>query len=521
MGQAVHAQERQTAIHSVVPGHPECINLSSANASDRTLVITGENLDATPNAKLQLRRIYARESTTLIGQEATWESSDRITLDMGLVEEQLDNYPLMFFWVRITDSQGNALSNWSERVNVAKGHDACAVEPPAPIPTPFPGSFPPTSPVRGVVGDLWADVVIGQPDFTQVAPKSVVPFKVNNAGGVVVDRSTEPGLAYVWDSANSRILGIDLEKCYAGEGPCSADMVIGQPTGFDHSACNGDNSVQHFPVRSRPTAETLCGIPDHSLSPWESYSLVTMAVDREGNLYVPDSFNHRVVKYDKPFENDAVADGLWGQADYSGMVCNRGSPSRPRADSLCFHSDTVQFSLNRYGPGVEIDADGNLWVADVGNNRVLRFPVQPATGEISTTADLVLGQPDFYTAVPGSSLARMHAPSAVRFDAKGWLYVADAANNRVLAFKPPFRTGELAAETFGSQFHHPSSLEVDPLGRGIWVVDSENYMVELWDTTGTTVLQVLGKDSHQPDRRCGPRRQGVPAGASLCFIGGE
>ena len=189
-----------------------------------------------------------------------------------------------------------------------------------------------------------------------------------------------------------------------------------------------------------------------------------MAVDSEGNLYVPDSFNHRVVKYEEPFENDAVADRLWGQVDYSGMACNRGSPDSPSADSLCFHSGTVQFSLNRYGPGVEIDAAGNLWVADVGNNRVLRFPSQPATGEISTTADLVLGQSDFYTAGPGSSLARMHAPSAIRFDSKGWLYVADAANNRVLAFKPPFRTGELAAKTFGSQFHHPSSLEVDPFG---------------------------------------------------------
>ena len=517
---AVRAQEQQPAIHSVGPAHPNCIDLNSEVAGERTLVITGENLGSTPDGLLQFRRIYAREFTVLIAQEVGWESSERITLDMGLIEERLEDAPLMSFWVRIADAQGEGLSNWSDRVNVSKGPNACIVPKPAPIPTPFPGSFPPSSPVRGVAGDLWADVVIGQPDFTQIAPKSVVPFKVNNAAGVVVDRSVDPGRAYVWDSGNSRILGIDLETCYAGSGPCSADIVIGQPTGYDHSACNGDNSVQHFPVRSRPTAETLCGIPDHSLSPGESYSYVTMAVDGEGNLYVPDSFNHRVLKYENPFENDAVADRLWGQVNYSGMACNRESPDSPSATSLCFHSNSVQFTLNQYGPGVEIDAAGNMWVADVGNNRVLRFSVHPTTGEIDTTADLVLGQYDFFSAEPGNSLGKMHAPSAVRFDSRGQLYIADAANDRVLVFKPPFRTGQVAAKTFGSQFHHPSSLEVDPLDRGIWVMDSANHMVELWDTTGTSVLQVLGKNSYQPDRRCGPRRQGVPAGASLCFIGG-
>ena len=112
----------------------------------------------------------------------------------------------------------------------------------------------------------------------------MVPFKVNNPTGVIVDRSVSPGRAYAWDSGNSRILGIDLGKCYEGDIACSADVVIGQPSGYDHSACNGDNSLQRFPARAQPTSKTLCGILDHSLSPWESYSYVTMAVDGDGNL---------------------------------------------------------------------------------------------------------------------------------------------------------------------------------------------------------------------------------------------
>ena len=301
---------------------------------------------------------------------------------MSLIRQHLWNIPRMTLQVRVTNAKGDALTDWSDRFNVARDGSGCAVPSASPVPTLGPTIFPPTQPVRGVAGDLWADVIIGKPDFSQIAPKSVVPFKVNNPTGVVVDRSVDPGRAYVWDSGNSRILGIDLAACYEGDAPCSADIIIGQPSGYDHAACNGDNGVQAFPVRARPSAETLCGIPDHSLSPWEAYSFVTMVVDGDGNLYVPDSFNHRILKYENPFESDSVADQVWGQADFSGRVCNRGALGSPTKESFCFHSSSIQFTLNRYGAGVEIDSEGNMWVADTGNNRVLRFPVQPARARL-------------------------------------------------------------------------------------------------------------------------------------------
>src|SRR5215216_6678450 len=62
-------------------------------------------------------------------------------------------------------------------------------------------------PVRGVIGDLWADVIIGQPGFGQVTPNQVVANKVFNPGGVLVDRTVVPNRLYVYDAGNSRILG--------------------------------------------------------------------------------------------------------------------------------------------------------------------------------------------------------------------------------------------------------------------------------------------------------------------------
>ena len=119
----------------------------------------------------------------------------------------------------------------------------------------------PREPVRGVTGDLWADVILGKPDYSEITPNEVVPYKVNNPGGVFVDRSVSPGRAYVWDSSNSRILGIDLATCYGGASPCTATVVLGQPSGTDHSACNGDSGFQHSRPARRPAPAASAACP--------------------------------------------------------------------------------------------------------------------------------------------------------------------------------------------------------------------------------------------------------------------
>ncbi len=354
----------------------------------------------------------------------------------------------------------------------------------------------PREPVRGVEGDLWADAILGKPDFTEVTPNEVVPYKVFNPGGVFVDRAVSPGRAYVWDSGNSRILGIDLAACYAGAGPCTPQVVIGQPSGSDHSACNGDSGFQRYPRRAPASAGSLCGINEETLSILESKSYMTMAADAQGNLYVPDPFNNRVLKYISPFTTDGVADEVWGQSDFTGNLCNRGASS-PSAATLCFAAGSFSAS------GVALDPGGNLWVADYGNNRVLRFPKNSGTGVIAGTADLVLGQPDFAGYRDGSGLAAMYHPSSLRFRPSGELYVTDSDNNRVLVFTPnPGFSSGMSASTFGSQFAGPYGLETDPAGEGLWVNDTSNAMLELWNWNGSAVTKVLGKDTYRPDRQC-------------------
>ena len=375
------------------------------------------------------------------------------------------------------------------------------------------------TPVRGVPGDRWADVVVGQPEFGQITPNQVTARRLFNPGGVIVDRSVRPARVYVYDGGNSRVLGVSHLGHVAGGPdagkPCTsdsdapgsfclidqgrgADLVLGQPD-FTHSGCNGDGNFQTYPVRAPASAATLCTMPVEQLSPLEGGSFAEMAVDpASGDLYVPDFDNHRVLRYRSPFTSDTIADGVWGQPDFAGNSCNRGrGVGAPDARSFCFRSP-----LNEgFVAGVALDPDRSLWVADNQNNRVLRFPRDVATGLPGHVADLVLGQPDFNSWLPGAALDRMRAPAAVRVDANGDVYVADSLNGRILVFEPPLASGMAATRTLGSGFRLPTGLEFDPGTGGIWVSDRLNNQLLLF--VDGHVSKVLFKDVEDDSGTCG------------------
>ena len=79
-----------------------------------------------------------------------------------------------------------------------------------------------------------------------------------------------------------------------------------------------------------------------------------------------------------------------------------------------------------------MDAKGNLYVIDTGNNRILRFP-QPFNQTAGELPDLVIGQPSFTTntlnqgGLSASSLAFTNSSGAVllaylTFDSSGNLW---------------------------------------------------------------------------------------------------
>ena len=361
----------------------------------------------------------------------------------------------------------------------------------------------PTSPIRGVPSDTWADIVLGQPNgFGEMSPNEVTGSRVFNPGGVIVDRSVFPNRMYVYDSGNSRVVGLTL--CHGSTATCQAwngrraEIVLGQPGLDGYGACNREGNFQNYPTREPASTSTLCGLHTDQVSPLEGGSGANMAVDSQGNLYVPDFFNHRVLLYLKPFETDTVADDVWGQNDFSGNECNMGRGINAADNkSLCYRSP---FNEGFVG-GVGIDSGNNLWVTDNQNNRVLRFPFDPNTGRASHTANLVLGQANFTSGNHGNGLNQLFAPAAVRVNSGGSVFVADSLNNRVLIYDAPFSNGMNATRVLASNLRTPTALEFD-LSGNLWVSDSDNHQLLRFNPAGQ-VDRVLFKDIPNYTGMCG------------------
>ncbi|MBN1318305.1 MAG: hypothetical protein JXA42_22680 [Anaerolineales bacterium] len=142
-----------------------------------------------------------------------------------------------------------------------------------------------------------------------------------------------------------------------------------------------------------------------------------VAVDSAGTLWVADSSQHRVLRFDdaanKP--NGANADGVLGQVNFTDA--------------------SLSLEQNRISMPSAVAVEGTrLWVADYGNTRVLRFD-NAATKANGADADGVLGQVDFATDVKTTSQSGFMWPVGLEADDYGCLYVADGYYNyRIMIF---------------------------------------------------------------------------------------
>ncbi len=311
--------------------------------------------------------------------------------------------------------------------------------------------------------------VFGQMNFKETSRDTVTANKIYHASGVIVDKSGNPDRIYVADTGNSRILGFDsmgncnnnpAAKC-TNDGDCpegdtckidvrkNATLIFGQPD-EKSASCNGDNNLG---INKTPGADTLCLVNFPRAANIAEYWMRTnFDVDSEGNLYFPDVHNNRVLKFNQPFstdksngKGDTTADFVWGQDDFESNGINRGMERDARDSRSIYISSGGDHVSSR---GVSIDSNGNVWVADTFNGRVLRFPGN------SKEANLVLGKSDFiswsyapcHQSPEARPLNQMCNPTLARLHPEtGELYVIDEGGGgfraRILLFRPPFTNG--------------------------------------------------------------------------------
>jgi hypothetical protein len=320
------------------------------------------------------------------------------------------------------------------------------------------------------------------------------------------------GNLYASDSFNNRVLEYDA----ALAGDATADRVFGQNGSFTSDTCNTGG------FGSPPTAHTLC-------------SPQGVAVDGEGNLYIADYDNNRVLEFDNPVATDLVPDRVFGQAgSFITGACNMGS--FPSAATLCGPHDVI------------LDSAGNLYIAEGANNRVLQYDNPLAT---DTVADRVFGQFGSFTSNGCNTGGRgsdpdantMCFPVAMAGDKSGNLYVVDRDNSRVLVFDDPPATDTVADRVFGqpdfvsklcnagvfsaptaNTLCWPQGVAVDGADN-IYVADTGNHRVLEFDSSpvmDSLPDRVFGQGGSYATRNCNTTDNPAdpPTADTLCIPNG-
>ena len=148
-----------------------------------------------------------------------------------------------------------------------------------------------------------------------------------------------------------------------------------------------------------------------------------VSVAPSGTLYIADTGNHqvRVASAASPYDIAAAAG--------DGFTLFTAGDGGPALDAALLNPD-----------GVASDTQGNLYIADAGNNRVqeiassdhLQFGIQMTAGDVYTIAGSAAGSAGATRSGTPAASALLSVPTSVAVDGAGNVYICDSDNDRVV-----------------------------------------------------------------------------------------
>lgn len=262
--------------------------------------------------------------------------------------------------------------------------------------------------------------------------------------GLAVDAQ---GNLYISDSGNSRIRKVAVdgkistiagtgEAGYSGDNGPAAEAKLRYPRGLAVDSAGTLYVADSWNYRVRKIAQgnisTVAGngaygaSGDGAQATDASLGVVqALALDRQGNLYVSDVYNHSVRKISATGVISTVIGGGFGSGGDGGAA------------------QSAQLSYPR---GLVADSHGNLYVVDAGNHRVR---VVDSAGNITTVAGV--GTPGYSGDGGQPVAAQLNNPYDVALDSSGALVVADIRNYRLRKVVPGAVAPPVLATSAGVQ----------------------------------------------------------------------
>jgi DNA-binding beta-propeller fold protein YncE len=171
-------------------------------------------------------------------------------------------------------------------------------------------------------------------------------------------------------------------------------------------------------------------------------------VDRHDAIYIADSFNHRIIKWDEGASEGRVVAGGTGSGNQSHQ----------------FHYVTAMF----------MDSQENIYVADNHNHRIQKW------AKNSTHGETIIGKFG-----RGKGLNQIDNCWGLYVDREFNVYVSEHSNHRVTKWSPNVETGQIVA-----QLQKPIGIHVDETNDDIYVASYSDDSIQQFNKNGKFIRKI-------------------------------
>jgi DNA-binding beta-propeller fold protein YncE len=265
--------------------------------------------------------------------------------------------------------------------------------------------------------------------------------------GIIIDKNKNIILA---DEFNHRIqtydAGGNLINSFGKKGNGSGEFyypkgIAFDPEGILYVADCWNHRVQKF---SKDDAENewkfISSFGGYGSDVGKFNEPYDIAINKD-RIYVLDRCNHRIQVFDR-------------EGSLHGVIGQRGTVIEEDLAEL-FDTPLTLFSTPafEFPTGISLDNDGNIYVADSGNHRIVKLRQD---GEVLLT----FGQ-------KGSKSGEFQYPHDITIDSNNIIFVSDLNNNRIQAFTPQgdFLSLKDTAKDKSDRLSSPTALSIDNNGR--------------------------------------------------------